>query len=140
MASYMMGDDMLGAFLPGLFSWKLAKKTIAKFDPTSSTAVYGKAMKAGIIGGLNFIPVVGTGLSVAAGAGFMLKSSADQNKRLKTQQAQQQQAIIQNAMVPTPASPEIGSAGNVSASNASTGPLIGIGAVVLSVIAALTML
>jgi len=138
MASYLNGDEFLGAFLPGLFSWKLAKKTIAKFDPTSSTAVYGKAMKAGIIGGLNFIPVVGTGLSVAAGAGFMLKSAKDQAKRNnQILSQQQQQAIIQNAMAETPAAPGVGPDGRTKSS---AGPLIGIGATALAAIMALTML
>jgi len=151
MASYMMGDEMMGAFLPGLFSAKLASKTIAKFDPTSAKAKYGKVIKAGVIGGLNFIPVIGTGLSVAAGTGFMMKSGLDQAKRVKQLQAAQQQKVITNASVPSPAAPLIDAAGvDQSGSAVSTGstgstdtqkksilPILGIGA---AAVAALTMM
>jgi len=128
--SSFAGDEMMGAFLPGLFSAKLASKTLAKFDPTAKQAKYGKVIRAGVIGGLSLVPVVGLGLSAAASAGFALKANADANKSA----AAIQQQVIQNAMVPTPESPEVGPAGEKKSSIV---PLLGIGA---AAIAALTML
>jgi hypothetical protein len=148
-----LGEDFMGAFLPGLFSAKLAKKTLAKFDPTSSTAKYGKVVKAGVIGGLNLIPVVGTAASVAMGSVFMLKSAADAAaKKKKAEAAAVQQNAITNAMSNTPSSMGAGpNAGVGSGTTTETGtttdagdkknsgliPLLGIGA---AAIAALTML
>ena len=133
MSSYMLGNDMMGAFLPGLFSARLASKTIAKFDPTSQTAQYGKVVRAGVIGGLSMVPVVGLGLSAVASGAFALKVRADS---VKSAARTQQQQVIQNALTSSPAAPEVGPAG-MEDKKKSLLPILGIGA---AVVAALTML
>lgn len=108
MASYLMGEELLGGkFLPGLFSAKLAKKTLAKFDPTSKTAKYGKVVSKGIgfvTGGLigaKASSAIFTAIGSARGAQKQAK------KAVQTQEAAVQQQAIYQAQEPTPAAPEI---------------------------------
>lgn len=117
----MFGDDMMGAFLPGLFSAKLASKTLAKFDPTAKNAKYGKIVRTGlaITGG-----VLTGGLAAGAiNSGLQALGASRASVTRTSQQSQVSTPII---------SPE-----PESEKKSSVLPILGIGA---AAVAALTMM
>lgn len=68
MASYLSGDEMMGAFLPGLFNAKLLKKNLAKIDPTSKTGLVGNIAQR--------LPLVGPIFGVAGAIGGGIRSAS----------------------------------------------------------------
>ena len=146
MASYLEGEGFLGKFAPGLFSWKLAKKTAAKFDPTASKAQYGGYVKAGLAtagavaagiltGGVAFGPVFG---AIYGGVGVLGQAQA-QNKSVQKQKkladAAKQQAIIQDAMAGKNASNGTTTSGPKKPDNSGLLPILGIGAGIIAALA-----
>jgi hypothetical protein len=66
MSSYISKEEMLGSFMPGLFTRRGLSKNLARLDPTSSKTFVGQIAKS--------MPGVGIAFTMAGAAGAALRS------------------------------------------------------------------